>query len=56
MAIAGEINSKNPKTLSLRKLLDKEREKVTLLWLPGLMGVPGNEIADEKAKAKKKTS
>jgi ribonuclease HI len=51
MAIEGNINSKNPKTLSLRKLLDEEREKVTFLWVPGYMGLPGNEIANEEAKA-----
>jgi ribonuclease HI len=42
---------KNPKTLSLRKLLDEKREKVTFLWGPGHMGIPRNEIEDEKAKA-----
>jgi ribonuclease HI len=51
MAVEGDINSKNPKTLSLRKQLDEEREKVTLLWVPGHMGIPDNEIADEKAKS-----
>jgi hypothetical protein len=51
IAIEGDIKSKNPKTLSLRKLLDEEREKITLLWVPGRMGIPGNEIADEEAKA-----
>jgi hypothetical protein len=30
MAVEGDINSKNPKTLSLRKQLDEEKEKVTL--------------------------
>jgi ribonuclease HI len=50
MAVEGDITSKNPKTLSLRKLLDKERKKVTLLWMLGHMGIPGNKIADEEAK------
>jgi ribonuclease HI len=51
MAVEGDINSKNPKTLSLRKRLDEEREKVTLLWVPAHMGIPGNGIADEETKA-----
>jgi hypothetical protein len=38
--VKGDINSKNLKTLSLRKLLDEEREKVTLLWVPGHMAIP----------------
>jgi hypothetical protein len=42
MVVEGIVNSKNPKTLSLRKLLDEEREKVTLLWVPGHMGLPRN--------------
>jgi hypothetical protein len=51
MAVDGNINSKNPKTLSFRKLLNEEREKVTLLWVPGYMGIPGNGIAEEEAKS-----
>jgi archaellum biogenesis ATPase FlaH len=31
MAVKGDINSKNPKTLSLRELMDKKIDKVTLL-------------------------
>jgi hypothetical protein len=48
MAVEGDINLKNPKTLPLRKLLDEEIEKVTHLWRPGHMGIPGNEIVDEE--------
>jgi ribonuclease HI len=51
MEIEGEIYSKNPKTLSLRKLLDEEIKKVTLLWAPSHMGIPGNEMAGEEAQA-----
>jgi hypothetical protein len=47
MSVKGDINSKNSKTLSL---LDEEREKGTLLWVPDQMGIPGREIADEEAK------
>jgi ribonuclease HI len=47
MAEEGDNNTKNPKTLALRKLLDEQIEKVTLLWMPGQMGIPGNEIADK---------
>jgi hypothetical protein len=42
MAIEGDINSKNPKTLSIRKLQS--------LLVPGHMGISGNEIANEEAK------
>jgi hypothetical protein len=42
MAVEGHINSKNSKTQSLRKLLDEEKEKVTLLWVPGqIKSCPG---------------
>jgi hypothetical protein len=56
MAIEGVINSKNPKTLSLRKLLDEEREKVTLHYVPGHMGIPGNVIARKKQKVPQKNT
>jgi ribonuclease HI len=42
MAVEGDINSKNPKTLSFLKLLNEEREKVTFFWVQGHMGIPGN--------------
>jgi hypothetical protein len=50
LAHSWQWNSKNPKTLSLKKQLDEEREKVILLWVPGHMAIPRNEIADEEAK------
>jgi ribonuclease HI len=37
--------------VSLRKLLEDEIEKVAHHWVPGHMEIPGNEIADEEAKA-----
>jgi hypothetical protein len=53
MAVEGDINSINPNTLSLRKLLDEEREKVTILWVPGHMEIPGNEIVEAKKQRNK---
>jgi ribonuclease HI len=40
MAGEGDINSKNPKTLS-----------IIILWVPGHMRIPGNRIADKEANA-----
>jgi hypothetical protein len=37
MTVEGDINSKNPKKLSFRKLLDEEREKFNFLWVPDHM-------------------
>jgi ribonuclease HI len=39
------------RTLSLRRLLDEGSEKVTLLWVPSHMEIPGNEITEEEAKS-----
>jgi ribonuclease HI len=50
MAVEGNINSKNSKTPSLRKFLDEKRDEVTLLWVPGHMGIPGSEKANEGVK------
>jgi ribonuclease HI len=50
IAEESDINSKNPKILSLRNQLE-EREKVTLLWLPVHIGIPENEISDKEAIA-----
>jgi ribonuclease HI len=31
--------------------MDRNEKQITLLWIPEHMGTPGNEQADEKAKA-----
>jgi hypothetical protein len=41
MTAEGDTNSKNP---------NEEKENITLHWVPGHMGIPGNKTADEKAK------
>jgi ribonuclease HI len=45
MALEGDVNLKNAK-----KLLDEKGEKITLLWVPGNMGIPENEAANKEAK------
>jgi hypothetical protein len=42
MVIEGNRNPKDLKTRVLKKLLDEEKEKITL---PGHMGIPENEAA-----------
>jgi hypothetical protein len=56
MAVEGDINSKNPKTLSLRKLMDEEIEKGNLYWVPGHMGILGNETQTKQQKLPWKTT
>jgi hypothetical protein len=41
---------KKPKTQTIRKMLDHEGPKITLLWVPSQRGIPGNEKADQAAK------
>jgi ribonuclease HI len=44
-------HAKNRKTIKLREMMDRNENQITLLWVPGHMGIPGNEQADEEAKA-----
>jgi ribonuclease HI len=32
-------------------MMDRNKKQITLLWVPGQMGIPVNEQADEEAKA-----
>jgi hypothetical protein len=50
MAVSNRKRTKNPKTLSIRKLMDQQGGKITLLWVQGHVGVTGNENADTAAK------
>jgi ribonuclease HI len=50
-AIKRNNHTKNPKTIKLREMMDRLKKQITFLWIPGHMGIPGNEQADEKTKA-----
>jgi hypothetical protein len=32
-------------------MMDRNKKRITFLWVPGHMGIPENEQADEEAKA-----
>ena len=41
----------NPSTALLRQLLQSVRGDVSMQWVPGHCGLPGNELADQEARA-----
>jgi hypothetical protein len=42
--------TKNPKAQTIRKMLDQEGPRTTLLWVPSHKGIPGNKKVDQAAK------
>jgi ribonuclease HI len=50
MAAENRTPTKNPKTEAIRKMLDHERLRITLLWVPSHVAIPGNEKVDQAAK------
>jgi hypothetical protein len=50
MAVEGNSKLQIPKTRTLRKLLDDERENITLLWVPAHIERLGNETVVEETK------
>jgi ribonuclease HI len=50
MTVSDRKQTKNPKTQTIRKLMDQQGGKITLLWVPGYVGITGNENVDTAAK------
>jgi ribonuclease HI len=50
MAVEGTRWTKNPKTRQIRELLDQDKGKVKLMWIPSHSRITGNDRADEAAK------
>jgi ribonuclease HI len=50
MAVEATRWTKNPKTRRIRELLDQEKGRVKLMWIPSHSGVMGNKRADEAAR------
>jgi hypothetical protein len=50
MTAENRTPTKNPKTKTIRKMLDHVGPRITLLWVPSHVEIPGNEKADHAAK------
>jgi ribonuclease HI len=50
MAAESRTPTKNPKTQTIREMLDQERPKITLLWVFSHNEIPGNEKTVQAAK------
>jgi hypothetical protein len=50
MAVDSRTPTKNPKTRTIRKMLDNEGPRITFLWVPSHKKIPGNKKADQAAK------
>jgi ribonuclease HI len=50
MAAESRTPTKNPMTQTIRKMLDQEEPRITLLRVPSHKRIPGNEKADQAAK------
>jgi hypothetical protein len=50
MAVWDRKRTKNPKTQTIRKLMDQQGGKITLLWVLGHVGITNNaDTATKKA-------
>jgi hypothetical protein len=50
MAAESRSSTKNFKTQTIRKMLDHEGPRITLLWVHSHVGIPGNKKANQTAK------
>jgi hypothetical protein len=50
IAAKSSTPTKNPKTQTIREMLDHEEPRITLLWVPSSKGIPGNNKTDQTAK------
>jgi ribonuclease HI len=50
MAAENRTSTKNPRTQTIRKMLDHEGFRTTLQWVPSHVVISGNERADQAVK------